>query len=323
MKITTWTFVIAALTIGGIPPLAGFFSKDEILWLTFTSGVTPFWLSKLLWGVGFVAAGITAFYMFRAVFLTFFGKKRMSPEAEAHVHESPSVMTVPLVLLAIGSVGAGLVGIPQILKGGNHFHHFLAPAVGIVSEGHHVSAEFTVDMASSETFHGAVQVASVDAGSNLNANHAAADTLGESHAADNEHQAGAAHASHGTEILLMVLSVLIGLTGILVARALYLRKPDIPGKISQKLGALYRLVYGKYYIDELYEHTLVRPGYQISDKFFFRFFDAGIIEGIVNGLGTLVRVFGTVFRLVQTGVVRTYALFILIGILYLIYRMVG
>jgi NADH-quinone oxidoreductase subunit L len=324
MKVTMGTFFIAALAIGGLPPLAGFFSKDEILWLTFTSSVVPEWLSKVLWGVGFVAAGITAFYMFRAVFLTFFGKKRMTAEAEAHVHESPSIMTVPLVLLAIGSVGAGLVGIPQILGGANQFHHFLSPAVGEVGEVHHVATEFCKHAAPVETgaaSGGAAQVASIDAaqsfaGEAAGAVHAASDL----HGGEAEQQAG---ASHGVEILLMVLSVLIGLTGILIALLLYLRKPDVPGKISRKLGGLYRLVYGKYFIDEAYEHTLVRPGYQISDKFFFRFVDMGIIEGIVNGVGTLARVFGTVIRLVQTGVVRTYALFVLIGILYLIYRMVG
>lgn len=339
MKITTWTFVIAALTIGGIPPLAGFFSKDEILWLTFSSDVTPFWLSKLLWGVGFAAAGITAFYMFRAVYLTFFGKKRMTPEVEAHVHESPSVMTVPLVLLAIGSVGAGFVGLPQVLGGANQFHHFLSPSVGIVSEEHRASEDFTPHVAPSVA--GGVPTYGreerVDESSSAGEEHAASEETragnahveadeargNESHAGETETHAGAAHASHGVEILLMVLSVLIGLTGILIARALYLSKPDVPGKISQKLGGLYRLVYGKYFVDEAYEHTFVRPGYQLSDKFFFKFFDSGIIEGIVNGLGTVVHVFGTVFRLVQTGVVRTYALFVLIGILYLIYRMVG
>ncbi|MFH1754775.1 MAG: NADH-quinone oxidoreductase subunit L [Candidatus Latescibacterota bacterium] len=324
MKVTMGTFVIAALAIGGVPPLAGFFSKDEILWLTFSSSVIPGWLSMLLWGIGFVAAGITAFYMFRAVFLTFFGKKRMSKEAEAHVHESPSIMTVPLVLLAIGSVGAGLFGIPQLLGGENHFHHFLSPVVGSVSEVHHAAA----DPHGGAAMHAAADVAEHAGQAGAATDDAHAGTIhveghGDAALGSTAHDEAQGHAARGTEVLLMVLSVLVGITGILIAFVLYLRRPEVPGKITQKLGGLYRLVYGKYYIDELYERTIVRPGYQISDKLMFKVVDAGIIEGIVNGLGTMARVFGTVIRLVQTGVVRTYALFILVGIIYLIFRMVG
>jgi NADH:ubiquinone oxidoreductase subunit 5 (subunit L)/multisubunit Na+/H+ antiporter MnhA subunit len=219
----------------------------------------------------------------------------------------------------------GLVGIPQVLGGANHFHHFLSPAVSEVGGSHHVATEFAGHVVSVEEVHDSGLVVAAHGGEAANEVHAASDphaTESDAHASEESH--GSSHgASHSTEILLMVLSVLVGITGILIALTLYLRKPEVPGRITQKLGGLHRLVYGKYFIDELYEHTLVRPGYQLSDKLFFRFVDSGIIEGIVNGLGTMARVFGTVIRLVQTGVVRTYALFILIGIIYLIYRMVG
>ncbi len=121
----------------------------------------------------------------------------------------------------------------------------------------------------------------------------------------------------------MVLSVLVGLAGIFIARLLYISKTDLPAKITARLSGLHRLVFNKYFIDELYENLLVKPGYFLSEKVFFRVVDAGIIDGIVNGLGITVRIFGTVIRLVQTGVVRTYALFIVFGVLFLIYRMVG
>jgi len=114
---------IATLAIAGVPGLAGFFSKDEILWRSFSNpeGHAVFWL------VGVLVAGMTAFYMMRMMFLTFHGEERLSPEVASHVHESPSVMTVPLVILAVGSVFAGYLGLPAWL-GPNVFEHFLEPA---------------------------------------------------------------------------------------------------------------------------------------------------------------------------------------------------
>jgi NADH-quinone oxidoreductase subunit L len=106
---TWWTMLVGTVAIAGFPPLAGFFSKDEILWRTFSSG------HRLLWLVGVVSAGMTSFYMFRMLILTFYGKPRMSPEVEHHVHESPGSMTGPLQILAIGSIVAGWLGIPQMI----------------------------------------------------------------------------------------------------------------------------------------------------------------------------------------------------------------
>jgi NADH-quinone oxidoreductase subunit L len=124
LPVTYWTFLIGALAIAGIPPLAGFFSKDAILAGAAAEGQWFFW------AVGYVTAGITAFYMFRAVFLTFHGEFRGTHEQEHHLHESPPVMTVPLLVLAAGAVGAGWIGIPKVLAFGadlDRFAHFLAP----------------------------------------------------------------------------------------------------------------------------------------------------------------------------------------------------
>ncbi len=109
------------LAISGVPPLSGFFSKDEILWFSFING------STLLWAIGAVTALITAFYMFRLYFLTFEGKHRFGHEK--HPHESPKIMTIPLMILAVLSAIGGFIGIPEIFSGehGNVFHNWLAP----------------------------------------------------------------------------------------------------------------------------------------------------------------------------------------------------
>ncbi|MFQ5662322.1 MAG: NADH-quinone oxidoreductase subunit L [Terriglobia bacterium] len=128
LPITGKTFVVAALAIAGIFPLAGFFSKDEILWRTVANDVghTPL-LAWTLWGVGMLTAFLTAFYIFRLVSLTFFGPSRLPREIEPHVHEAPRSMTVPLVILAGLSLVGGWVGIPAALGGGNWFEEFLSP----------------------------------------------------------------------------------------------------------------------------------------------------------------------------------------------------
>ncbi|MCX7857465.1 MAG: NADH-quinone oxidoreductase subunit L [Deltaproteobacteria bacterium] len=127
---THWTFLVACLAIAGIPGLSGFFSKDEILWKAFLfphAGV-------LIYIIGLVTAGMTAFYMFRLLFNTFYGKERLDEEVKHHVHESPKVMTIPLIILAILSIVGGYVGIPHALGGGAHFEKFLEPVFRGVSQ---------------------------------------------------------------------------------------------------------------------------------------------------------------------------------------------
>jgi NADH-quinone oxidoreductase subunit L len=123
MTSTYWTFLIGALAISGIPPLSGFFSKDEILHAAAADG------RWLLWAVGLITAGLTAFYMFRAVFMTFEGPFRGTHEQEHHLHESPAVMTVPLWILAVGAVVAGWVGLPKVLSETNRLHDWLEPVI--------------------------------------------------------------------------------------------------------------------------------------------------------------------------------------------------
>jgi len=138
MPRTYWTYVVATLAIAGAPFTAGFFSKDLILWQAFSHG------SLILWGAGFVTAGMTAFYMFRQLFLVFYGECRADDHAKAHLHESPAVMTLPLVVLAIGSIFAGWLGAPEYLWG-SRWDHWLQPLFG-GAEAHHgsVTAEIMV-----------------------------------------------------------------------------------------------------------------------------------------------------------------------------------
>ncbi len=129
MPITFATFFISVLAISGFPPFAGFFSKDEILWLAASNGHWSVWFFAVC------GAGMTSFYMFRQLFMTFYGKCRADHHTQEHLHESPSVMTLPLVVLAVGALFAGFVGLPGVL-GGSQFAHWLEPVIHAHAEEH-------------------------------------------------------------------------------------------------------------------------------------------------------------------------------------------
>jgi len=131
---TYWTYLIAALAIAGAPFTAGFFSKDQILWLTFSSPHGSFQLWLLAW----LTAGMTAFYMFRQLFMVFHGTCRADEQVKAHIHESPAVMTLPLVVLALGSIFAGWLGTPEYMWG-SAWDHWLKPIFGSTAQTHHDS----------------------------------------------------------------------------------------------------------------------------------------------------------------------------------------
>ncbi len=138
LPVTYRTMLVATLAISGIPLFSGFFSKDEILWQSFSSAYG----SPILWVAGVITAGLTAFYMFRLIFLTFFGKEtRSEPEVVSHIHESPKTMTVPLIVLAVLSVIGGYIGIPAALGGGAWFERWLHPVFAQGQELAQVHAE--------------------------------------------------------------------------------------------------------------------------------------------------------------------------------------
>src|SRR4051794_23103495 len=204
IPITHWTMWVGSVAIAGIPGLAGFFSKDEILWQAYSSPQG----SKVLWLVGLATAGLTAFYMWRLMNMTFYGKSRVAPEVAAHIHESPPSMWVPLVTLAAGSVFAGWLGVPKLWAVGERFQAFerwLEPAFASA----------------------AVEAA----------------------------KEGAHDAS--TEWILMAISVAVAITGILIARWFYHRKPELPEAIYSRVGPLHGLLYNKYYVDEIYDFLFV------------------------------------------------------------------
>jgi NADH-quinone oxidoreductase subunit L len=248
MPITYWTFILATLAISGIFPFAGFFSKDEILFHSLVSGHT------LFWGIATVAAFITAFYMFRAVFMTFHGEEKFDHH-HVHPHESPSLMTVPLMTLAGLSVVGGLVGFP-IIEGANKFKEFLAPAITPLVHEVHSPVWF--------------------------------------------------------EITMMAFSMAVAIAGIYMAYKFYMKRPDLPEKVTEKIPVIYDLVYHKYYVDEIYDAAVVEPIKNGSD-FLWHGVDENVIDGAVNGSATTVGWLSSQLRKLETGFVQSYALAILIG----------
>src|SRR4030042_3454269 len=239
MPITYITMFIAALSAGAVPGFAGFFSKDEIVWSAFASG-SP--VGKFVWVLLTAVAFFTPFYTFRLVFLTFYRKFRGTHEQEHHLHESPKVMTVPLMILAAGAVAVGWIGIPPLLGGGAHFAEFLKPVVG--------HPEF--------------------------------------------------HAPHAQEWGVMALSTSLVVIGLGLSAFLYLRQTDLPKRIAQQFSFLYKVLYNKYYVDELYNYTIIKPTLWIAQKVLVGVTDAKIIEGIVNGVPGAIGQFRQKLRKIRT-----------------------
>ncbi len=271
MPHTYRTFLIGSLAIAGIPPLAGFFSKDEILNRAF-SAESPFWsMGVTLWLIGLIAALITAFYMFRMVFMTFYGTSRLDPHVAAHLHESPAVMTAPLWILAVLSIVGGWIGVPWIASL-NLLPQWLAP----VMKGK---------------------------------------TAGQIALAAPSHMA---HASLHAELALALLSVVIAVIGILIARKLYCGESKLPERLaSGRFAPVYRLVLDKYRIDELYRRLFVLPTLWVSEKLLSQGLDSKVIDGAVNGIAAIAQRWGGRTQQLQTGYAQNYALMIVIGAMLL------
>ncbi|MFH1844515.1 MAG: NADH-quinone oxidoreductase subunit L [bacterium] len=300
LPLTFWTFLTGTLAITGIFPLAGFFSKDEILWKVF-SGEHG---SPVLWGVGFLVAGLTAFYMMRLVVLTFAGKNRASEEVRHHIHESPATMTAPLVVLAVLSVIGGWIGWPHFLGGSNRFEQWLEPV--FLGPGNLAHVELVLQPG----HHAADGAHLVESGHS--ATEAAAHQTHETVAAAAEH---AAH-NPSTEWLLMLLSVGIAILGLSLGYWIYHKRADLAeGWRRLAGGGPHRLLANKYYVDELYENSLIKPAYLLSRKVLWRWIDAGLIDGLlVNGSAIFVAITGSILRLFQNGMLRFYAYVFALGV---------
>ena len=254
LRRTHITFLIGTLAIAGVFPLAGFFSKDEILYQTWLRG------GPLLWCAGVVGAFLTAFYMFRLYFLTFHGPSRVPEGAKQHLHESPNSMTIPLMLLAVLSAIGGFVQVP-LLAGGQRLDRFLEP----------VFAD-------------------------------AADLTPAAHAAN----------AAGAEAGLMAISLAVALVGIFVAYKFYVADPDLPRRLAEQMRGAYRLVFNKYWVDEMVDSWVVQPLYRGSVRLWERF-DAAVIDGAVNGVGRQIERGAGLLRLAQVGYVQVYALILTLG----------
>ena len=296
MPVTFVTMFIGAIAIAGIPPFAGFFSKDEILYRTFLH-------SEVLWGLGVVTAAMTAFYMFRLINMTFFGSyrgpawDRGGHQEEGHdgehggawhgPHESPTLMTVPLMVLSLGAIIAGFIGIPAALGGSNAIEHFLEPSF-VVAGAPHV-----------EEVH---------------------------------------HMSHAAEIGLMLFSVLIAVGGIWLAYRNYVKRPENAVRMAESWSTQHRLLTNKYYVDELYDSTVIRGTMGSADGLWT--VDKRVVDGTVNGTGwtTLAMSWishvldkyvvdgfinfvawvcseaSYIFRRAQTGLIQNYAFATLLGV---------
>jgi NADH-quinone oxidoreductase subunit L len=258
---THWTMLMATLAIAGIFPFAGFWSKDEILASAMkTGGVYILW-----WLVGVVTALLTAFYMFRLFYLTFYGASRLDPEVAAHVHEAPPAMRTPLILLALLSLFGGFLGFPP-----EHglLHGLLAPVFDTAA-----------------------------------------------------HLAGAHHHfAFWPDVILMLVSLALAVGGWWLAYRFYVLEPQLPGQWAQRWQHYYTLLVNKYYVDEFYQTAVVRPIYRLSVAF-WQVFDVGVIDRVVNIVASIVRRDGTYLSGLQTGYVRTYALWVVIGVLAILWHL--
>jgi len=248
IPITFVTMLIGTLAIAGVPPLSAYFSKDEILWGAF-AGPHP---HRGLGIMDYAAAGLTSFYMGRLLCMTFFGPSRADHHTQEHLHESPAVMTIPLMILAVLAAVGGLLPVP------------------------HEVEEVTGDVV----------------------------------------------VAHPPMVAIGV-AVALAIGGLALAWLLYVARPELPGRIAASLGAFYRLVRDKYRIDELYDRVIYRPVLAMCDAAAW-VVDRGMIDGVVNGVGTFVVSTSGAWRRLQTGNVQHYALSFLVGALALAtYYLVG
>jgi NADH-quinone oxidoreductase subunit L len=291
MPVTYWTFLLSTLAISGIPFFSGFISKDSILWEAFVNR------HHFLWVLGLSGAMLTAFYMFRLVYMTFLGECRADHHTQEHLHESPSAMTGVLVVLAALATVAGLLNWPLAL-------HPLLPFLPVAGFEQWLHPVVGKDIA---VIHGALP-----------------------------HEA---HHLDPIEYVTMLISVAIAVTGILVARAMYRTKRLSPDRVAALGGgALYRIVYNKYYVDELYQRVFVDGLLLLTraaawfDLYVIDFivnatatvarwvswldgqFDHYVVDGAVNGVGALSAFFGGRLRRLQMGSINGYLYVIVIAV---------
>ncbi len=315
LPITYWTFLIGALAIAGVPLLSGFFSKDEILFRTFTAEATPG--HTLMWVVGVITSLLTATYMFRLVFLTFHGERRPSTElgtalstskgrdGSAHAHDAHAPSHAP-VHAATAHAAHGHGG--HAGHGHDHLPHEAPWSMAIPLILLAVGSVFAGYVGVPHALHGSNRIESFlePAFQAPGAAHGGAAAPAEPPAAE-PGGAAAAHADTGTELNLMILSSGIALAGIGIAAYFWLRNRHAADAVARSFAPVHRLLLGKYYVDEVYDAAIVQPVKALSTGGLWKGVDAGLIDGAVNGVGVAVSAASGALRRTQTGSVRTYA----------------
>ena len=251
MPITSLTMSIATLAIAGVPLFSGFLSKDAILagTLSYVQHHPQHWVLAFF---GFGAAAITAFYMFRLIFLTFYGEPKM-PKVFEGIHESPKVMTMPLVILAGLATVGGILGIP-LFHGWHILHNWLEPVL-------HFDLAHALEH-SKHMLHEAGR-----------------------HAPSWAHLLNPKEHNLWLEIFLMAFSACVAITGIFAAYIFYIKRPDLPDKFTKGQWG-FELVKNKYGVDELYDETFVKPTVEAS-HLLWKECDAKAIDGTVIGLSLI------------------------------------
>jgi NADH-quinone oxidoreductase subunit L len=307
MPITFATMFVGWLAISGFPLLSGFFSKDEILWRAYSTEALPHGVGKALWVIAAVTALLTAIYMTRMMWLTFWGQERFGQGHESHgehhnasdahddhghhgkPHESPAVMWIPLAVLAILSIIGGFVGVPAAMGGSNHFEHFLEPVIAVAQPFGQTAP----------AVHGEVGTPT-----NEGRGIVTSETAPAAHVAKTEE-----HHDTSTELGLTVLSVVLGLLGIGIGIAIFSKKP---------IRHMPKMLEEKYYVDEIYEEAVIQPIEHLSRDGLWKIVDVKIIDGFVNGVARLFGGISGVLRYTQTGFARSYAAVILLGAIVVI-----
>ncbi|MBX6362336.1 MAG: NADH-quinone oxidoreductase subunit L [Gemmatimonadetes bacterium] len=281
LPITFVTMWVGTLAIAGVWPFAGFFSKDEIIWQVAARAVGPFrgWFT-LYWVMALVAALLTAFYMTRLMIMTFHGKSRLPDEERHHLHEVPWVMYVPLVLLAVLSVLGGWINVPAAIG--------RMPVLGWVPHAEWLHHWLEPVTAAAER----IQAANLPA-------------LSET------------APFGGGEALWALVSFAIAVATIVIASAVISRVEYRPALESAAPAGFRRVLFRKWYVDEIYDALVVRPVIRAS-RWLWRWIDQGLIDGVlVNGAARLSRMVGWFGSRLQTGQINTYAFAVVLGVIFL------
>lgn len=329
----TYTLMwIGALALAGIPPFAGYYSKDIILeaaWADQTGvGIFAFWM-------GIAAAFMTAFYSWRLIFMTFHGKPRASREVMDHVHESPFVMISPLLVLAAGAIFAGHLFYGGFVGSAYSDHAAISEAViegmehGSAPEAHDITQSVKEDAKAFETeqeepkneaadiiaesMHHSEGGRARDAGLN-----AWSRQFFWQRAIYVRDQNDTLEAAHGVPSWVKLMPLIVGVLGILLAYIAYVVKPGLPASVASSLRPLHQLFYNKWYFDQIYEALFVRNAVRLG-RIFWKFGDKELIDGLgPDGFAYLSRKTGSAFSKFQSGFVYQYAFVMMIALVAMV-----